>query len=187
MPGLLVSIAGPSGAGKTTICRYLESTYPDKFIISISMTTRPPRPNERNGKQYFFVDRDAFDKAEKNGEILESNCYLNNKYGTPRNFVEKHYNNGKIILFDVDINGAAQIKNTNFPSLCIFLMPPSITELKKRIIARGDGLPKNEIEERLLLAREELAHAHEFDRIITNIDLDVTISQVQSFIEEHCK
>ena len=130
--GILIVVSGFSGAGKGTLMKKLISSY-DNYALSISMTTRAPRPGEENGREYFFVDKEVFeDKIAQDG-LVEYACYCGNYYGTPREYVEKQLEAGKDVILEIEIQGALQIKEKIPTALLLFVMPPNAQEFKRRL------------------------------------------------------
>ena len=179
--GLMVIISSPSGAGKTTLTRKIISEMEDT-VLSISVTTRKKRPNEQEGLHYFFVDDSAFNKMVKEGNLLESANVFGFNYGTPRDKVLENIQAGKDVVFDIDWQGASQLrKNFKENILSIFILPPSAAELMSRLIKRDqDSL--DVIKKRLNAAYDEIKHWHEYDYIIINDDLEKSYNQLRSII-----
>jgi guanylate kinase len=169
--GLLLLVSSPSGAGKTSLSRRLVADYAD-LVLSISATTRGPRPGEEEGREYLFKSRADFDALVAKGELLEWAEVHNQRYGTPRGPVEAALAAGKDVLFDIDWQGAEQIARA-MPddSVRVFVLPPSWSDLSRRLHARAqDG--KQIIELRLARGREEITHWNEYDYVIVNKDFD---------------
>lgn len=174
--GLLVVIAGPSGVGKGSVHALVRAALDDS-VLSISATTREPRPGEADGVDYHFVDREGFDQLIASGGLYEWAEYAGHSYGTPRRPVREALAAGRVVVLDVELQGALQIKEQNPDALLIFLVPPSFAELERRLRGRGtenDGA----ISRRLERAREELAEAERFDLQIVNDDLDRCVAEV---------
>lgn len=169
--GLLLLVSSPSGAGKTSLSRRLVADYSD-LILSISATTRAPRPGEEEAREYLFRDRPEFDRMIAAGELLEWAEVHNQRYGTPRAPVEAALAAGKDVLFDIDWQGAEQIRaQMPHDSVGVYVMPPSWADLKRRLHARAqDG--REIIELRLERGREEITHWGEYDYVIVNKDFD---------------
>ena len=186
--GKIIIFSAPSGAGKTTIVRHLLSKNND-FAFSVSATSRKPRGNEVNGIDYFFITAGEFKEKIANDEFLEwQEVYPDNFYGSLKSEVEKILKNGKNILFDVDVVGGSNIKKYyGERALALFIQPPSITELEKRLIARSTD-NKEVIRERMEKAARELAYSYLFDVIIVNDTLEHALQeaedQVKAFLEE---
>jgi len=184
--GMLIVISGPSGVGKGTLCNLLINRM-DNLFLSISATTRPPRHGEINGKDYIFMSREVFEEKIKNGEFLEWAKVYNNYYGTPKDIVYRQLREGKDVILEIDIQGAAQVKKNYPQGVFIFISPPSIEELKKRIINRGSD-SKSAIELRMKCAADEIRAASEYDYIVLNDDLDHAALNLQSIIlAERCR
>ncbi len=184
--GLLIVISAPSGTGKTTLTRMLLKEFPN-IEFSISFTTRKPRPGEVNGKDYWFISREEFLKRIEEGDFLEWAEVYGNLYGTSKSQVLKALNEGKDVLLDIDTQGALQVKE-NFPeAVLIFILPPSLEELERRLRNRGTD-PEEVIEKRLKVAREEIKRAKFYDYIVVNDVLEVAYNKLKSIISaEKCK
>jgi guanylate kinase len=175
-----VVIAAPSGAGKTSLAHALVEANP-ALEFSVSATTRPLRPGEKEGLDYFFVDASEFDRMARAGELIESAEVHGQKYGTPRRSLEEPLERGKTVILDIDVQGARQVK-TAFPdAVLIFVLPPSVAELNRRLARRGSE-GSAERKRRLFTAREELDAADEFDYIVENNDFDTALRSVQSIL-----
>jgi len=165
--GFMLVISSPSGGGKTTICQaLLDMGAP--FEFSVSATTRPPRPDEIDGVSYHFISDDEFSKMIEHDEFAEWAAVHGHRYGTPKRFVERALETGKIMIFEIDVQGAMKLK-TAYPddTASIFIMPPSLDEIKKRLGKRGTN-SEADIRLRLKNARAEIARAKEFDYIVIN-------------------
>ena len=186
LKGLLIVISAPSGTGKTTLTHMLLKEFPD-MEFSVSYTTRKPRPGEVNGKDYFFVDRETFEKMVEEGDFLEWAEVYGNLYGTSKSQVLKALNEGKDILLDIDTQGALQVKK-NFPeAVLIFILPPSFKELERRLRSRGTD-DEETIEKRLRIARKEVERAPLYDYIVVNDVLENAYEKLRSIvIAEKCK
>ena len=137
--GVLIVLSGPSGAGKGTVCQNLISKNKSVYL-SVSVTTRPPRPGEVHGKNYFFISREEFQQMVTNDQLIEWAQVYDNFYGTPKEWVEEKLSNGEDVLLEIDIQGALQIKKKFPECVLIFIIPPSINELQARLVSRGtDG------------------------------------------------
>ena len=179
--GLMVIISSPSGAGKTTLTRKIISDM-DDTVLSISVTTRKKRPNEEEGLHYYFINEDTFNQMVMDGNLLESANVFGYNYGTPKDRVLENIQAGKDVIFDIDWQGASQLRE-NFKEniLSIFILPPSAGELMSRLIKRDqDSL--DVIKKRLNSAYDEIKHWHEYDYIIINDDLERSYNQLRSII-----
>jgi len=180
--GLLLVISAPSGCGKTTISKKLLSIFPN-LTCSRSVTTRPPRDNEMDGKDYFFVSRKEFFKMRKKGELLEWASNFGNFYGTPRRFVKKTVNDGKDILLAIDVKGAKNIRKLIPESVHVFLMPPSIADLKKRLRGRGTDKLKD-VKKRLAIAKREMAQAKLYDYVVMNDSIKNAVAELREIVSD---
>ncbi|HIK27423.1 MAG: guanylate kinase [Oscillatoriaceae bacterium SKW80] len=176
--GKLIVLTGPSGVGKGTLLRALLRRHPELYL-SVSVTTRSPRKGEINGKHYYFIDRQQFEKLAANGDLLEWAEFAGNYYGTLRRQVETHINQGKWVVLEIELEGARQIKQTYPEALRIFILPPSMEELENRIRARGQD-SEEAIALRLERARAEIAAAYEFDILIVNDDLEKALERIEA-------
>ena len=178
--GKLIVITGPSGVGKGTIVRSLLASYP-QLSLSISATTRKPRPGEIDGRDYYFVDRAEFATMIEEEKLLEWAEYAGNYYGTPKETVKAALNLGKWVLLEIELIGARKIKQI-FPSaLRIFILPPSLVELETRLRRRGKD-SEEAILQRLARAKMEISASHEFKYCLVNDDLAQTIEKVAELI-----
>ena len=169
-PSRLVVMAGPTAVGKGTVSAYVRTHFPQVWL-SVSMTTRPPRPGEVDGVHYHFVDDAEFDRLVAAGEFLEyAVVHGRAKYGTPRGPVERALREGRLAMLEIDLQGARQVRDSMPGALFAFLAPPSWDELVRRLVGRGTE-SEHERERRLQTAREELAAAQEFDVVIVNDDV----------------
>jgi guanylate kinase len=169
-PSRLVVLAGPTAVGKGTVAAYVRAHFPQVWL-SVSMTTRHPRPGEVDGVHYHFVDDAEFDRLVEAGEFLEyAVVHGRAKYGTPRGPVERALSEGQLAMLEIDLQGARQVRESLPGTLFAFLMPPSWDELVRRLVGRGTETAE-ERERRLQTARDELAAASEFDVVIVNDDV----------------
>lgn len=183
--GLLFVISGPSAAGKGTICKKLVKKM--DIDLSISMTTRKPRPNEVDGKSYYFVSQEEFDEVKNRGGFLEYAYVFGNYYGTPKDLVIEKLNKGRDVILEIDIQGAMQVKKSYPNGIFIFILPPSMTELRKRITGRGSE-SLEAINERLGEALKEVSYIDKYDYCVVNADLKEAVDRVHSIIRaEHSR
>ncbi len=183
--GRLIVISGPSGAGKTSICRALLVEVPDT-VWSVSVTTRTPRKSDEAGTSYEFVSRDEFERREREGAFLESAEYVGNKYGTPRAPIEQALGDGKNVLLEVDVQGGMQIAANMPESVRIFVMPPNAASLRARLEGR-DGDAQAQLSKRLAESDGEIAAAHEsgcYQHFVVNDILEDTIENVKRILEK---
>ncbi|WP_026489812.1 guanylate kinase [Butyrivibrio sp. XBB1001] len=178
--GIIIVVSGFSGAGKGTIMKALIAKY-DQYALSISATTRNPRPGEENGREYFFVSNEEFEKLIKENGLIEHAGYVNHYYGTPRKFVEDKLNAGIDVILEIEIQGALQIKKQYPDAVLLFVMPPSAKELEKRL--RGRGTETEEvIRQRLNRAVEESVGIENYDYIVINDKLEDAVEEVHGII-----
>lgn len=166
----LTVLSGPSGVGKSTVVAHMRKVHPEVWL-SVSATTRKPRPGERHGVQYFFVDDEEFDKLVANGELLEWAEFAGNRYGTPRQAVQDRLEAGEPVLLEIDLQGARQVRESMAEAQLVFLAPPSWEELVRRLTGRGTEAPEV-IERRLTAAKVELAAETEFDVTLVNTSVE---------------
>lgn len=184
--GKLIVISGPSGTGKSTIVFKAIEGRTD-FCFSTSVTTRAPRPGEEDGREYFFIDRERYDQMVADGELLEHAEYVNNGYGTPRAYVEQKLAEGMNVVLDIEVQGARQVHESVPDAVMIFIIPPSMEELRRRLIRRGTD-SMEAIEGRLMRARQEYAEAEIYDYLIVNEDADVAASEFSAIVKaEHLR
>jgi guanylate kinase len=178
--GTLFVVSAPSGAGKTSLVRELRTRL-DGFTVSVSHTTRPQRPGEIHGREYFFVSRDEFDAMVANGDFLEHAQVFDNYYGTARSTVEHALRSGCDVLLEIDWQGARQIK-TQLPNCqTIFILPPALTTLEQRLKSRGqDG--DEVIARRMRDAISEMTHYGEFDYLVVNDDFEFAVTQLVNIV-----
>jgi guanylate kinase len=180
--GTLIVIAGPSGVGKGSLVKSLLARDPEGPSVSVSVTTRPPRSNEVDGRDYVFVTNEQFDRMIAGDELLEWAEVFGNRYGTPRQAVERQLAEGRDVILEIDVQGAMQVRDRLPGALLVFLEPPSMSELEARLRGRG-----TESEERLAVrlktATREMEQRGRFDEVVVNDDLDRASSQVAAIIE----
>lgn len=181
--GQLFVISGPSGAGKGTVCAKIRELLPE-VVFSISMTTRSPRDNERDGEHYFFVSQTYFEKMIANGELLEFDRHFGNYYGTPKKFVYDKLGEGKDVILEIDVAGAMQVKK-NYPECrLIFLSPPSIEELKNRLKKRNTET-ESQIAERLARVEEETSNLDRYDYVVVNDKLEKAVGEILNILKKN--
>lgn len=180
--GLMFVLSSPSGAGKTTITRALLNSNPN-LEISISATTRPRRPGEVDGQDYYFVDIPQFNQMVDNGEMLEHAKVFGNYYGTPKLPVEEALNRGNDIIFDIDWQGTQRIREIAREDLVtVFILPPSAKELERRLRSRAQDSEES-IRLRMDKASDEMTHYSEYDYVLINSNIDETIAQAQNILD----
>lgn len=183
--GQLLVVSGPSGAGKGTICKALIEKNP--IWISTSCTTRKPRVGEVDGVNYFFIEREEFLKRMDNDEFLEYAEVYGNFYGTPRSEVLRLLEEGKDVILEIDIQGALKIKSSYPEGVFIFIMPPSMEELRNRITNRGSETPES-LKTRLEAAYDEISFASKYDYAVVNDEVDKAVNKIESIIiAEKCR
>ncbi|MBJ6637867.1 guanylate kinase [Streptomyces sp. DHE7-1] len=166
----LTVLSGPSGVGKSTVVAHMRKEHPEVWL-SVSATTRKPRPGEQHGVHYFFVTDDEMDKLIANGELLEWAEFAGNRYGTPRTAVQERLEKGEPVLLEIDLQGARQVRESMSDAQLVFLAPPSWEELVRRLTGRGTE-PPEVIERRLDAAKTELAAEPEFDETLVNTSVE---------------
>ena len=178
--GTLFVISGPSGVGKGTLVSMLREKHPE-IKLSVSATTRNPRPGEINGTHYFFLTKEDFKNRIELGEFLEWAEFSGNLYGTNKNFVEKMLEDGQNIILEIEVQGALQVKNKLKDVILIFIEPPSFEELKERLIKRCTET-EEEIQKRLAIVKKELEQKHEFNYVMINDNLDTALQNLKTII-----
>ena len=178
--GFLLVLSGPSGSGKGTVSESLMKNN-DDIIFSTSVTTRTPRPGEVNGENYFFASREEFEKMVENDELLEHAFVHINYYGTPKKFVFDEIEKGEIVLLEIDVQGALQIKEKYKEAVFIFLIPPTMDELRSRLVKR-DTETEDEIETRYRNAFKELDFVGEYDYFVINDVIDNAVKDIETII-----
>ena len=183
--GILIVVSGFSGAGKGTLMKALLEKYPEDYALSISATTRNPREGEVNGREYFFLTKEDFEKKIANGELIEYAKYVENYYGTPRDYVEEKLNEGKDVILEIEIQGALKVKEAFPDTLLLFVTPPTAAELKNRLVGRGTET-MDVIESRMSRACEEAEGMDQYDYLIVNDDLNRCVEEMHRIIRgEH--
>lgn len=186
MNGKLIVISGPSGVGKSTVIKQVMDRL-SNLHFSVSATTRPIRPGEVDGKNYFFVDRDAFQSMIERKELLEYAEYVGNFYGTPEAPIDQALNRGEDILLDIEVQGALNVKKRRPDAVLIFMMAPSFAELERRLSGRGDTAP-DVVCERLNHAKWEFSHADAYDYLVVNDQVENAVNEIISIVTaEKCK
>jgi guanylate kinase len=181
--GNLIVIAGPSGVGKGKLVKELVARDPEGLVLSISATTRPPRPDEVDGVDYFFVDEEGFDRLIADGDLLEwAEVFGGHRYGTPRGFVEWRRDEGADVILEIDVQGAAQVREHVPDAVLILLEPPSIEELERRLRGRGTEVERH-IAERLAKAERELEQGAWFHHRVVNDEVTRAADEVAAIIE----
>ena len=179
----LTVLSGPSVVGKSTVVAHMRKEHPEVWL-SVSATTRKPRPGEQHGVHYFFVSDDEMDKLIANGELLEWAEFAGNKYGTPREPVRRRIAQGLPTLLEIDLAGARQVRKSMDDAVLVFLAPPSWEELVRRLTGRGTESAEV-IERRLAVAREELAAVGEFDHTLVNTSIEEVCRQMVTLINSY--
>ena len=178
--GILIVVSGFSGVGKGTLMKQLVHSY-DNYALSVSMTTRQPRPGESDGKEYFFVSREVFEKTIAENGLIEYANYCGNYYGTPKEYVEKQLEKGKDVILEIEIQGALKVREQFPTALLLFVMPPSAQELKKRLEGRGTET-EEVIDKRLKRATEEAEGIENYDFIVINDKLEECVKEMPGLI-----
>jgi len=179
MDGMLVIISGPSGSGKGTVVKKLDPAI--GYAVSISVTTRKPREGEVDGKDYFFITEDEFVDMRTENKLLEHFAYVGNYYGTPRPYVEEQISKGKIVVLEIEVNGALQVKEKFPEAVLVFLMPPTFTELERRLVTRAteDAVT---IEDRLKRAMVEVPLINHYDYLVINDKVADAVAKVDAIV-----
>ena len=182
--GILIVVSGFSGAGKGTIMKALLERY-DNYALSISATTRNPRPGEEEGKAYFFKTNEEFEKMIAKDDLIEYAMYVGNYYGTPKAYVEEQLRAGKDVILEIEIQGALKVKEKFPNTLLLFVTPPSAEELRKRLEGRGTET-QEVIDGRMKRAIEEAEYMDQYDYLVVNDELDVCVEEMHHLIQgEH--
>lgn len=179
--GSIFVVSSPSGGGKTTLTQQVLAQFAD-LVRSVSMTTRPPRAGEKNGEDYVFVSEQEFEKIRKEDGFLESASVFGHHYGTPLKFVEEKLRGGKDVLLVIDVQGAMAVKKKRPDAVLIFIEPPSLEELERRLRNRGTDSEES-IRLRLKIARDEMAKSKDYQYRVKNKDLDVAVTQTGEIIK----
>ncbi|ABS22759.1 guanylate kinase [Bacillus cytotoxicus] len=185
--GLLIVLSGPSGVGKGTVRKELFSHKDTQFHYSISVTTRKPREGEIDGIDYFFKEREEFEEMIRNDQLLEWAEFVGNYYGTPIDYVEKTLSEGKDVFLEIEVQGAMQVKKAFPEGVFIFLAPPSLSELKNRIVGRGTET-EEVIANRLTVAKEEIEMMDAYDYVVENDKVELACERIKAIVVgEHCR
>ena len=183
--GILIVVSGFSGSGKGTLMKELLSRYPDTYALSISATTRKPREGEVDGREYFFISKDEFEKMIAKGDLIEYAKYVENYYGTPRKYVEQKLEEGKDVILEIEIQGALKVKKAFPDTLVLFVTPPTARELQSRLVGRGTET-MDVIRSRMNRACEEAEGMDSYDYLIVNDNLDSCVEEMHEIIQgEH--
>ncbi len=179
-PPLLFVVSGPSGVGKTSLCRRLVADL-DDGVYSVSATTRPRRPGDVHGGEYFFHTEEEFERLKAAGELIEWARVHDNQYGTPRRFVEEQLGAGRVVVLNIDVQGGAQVME-NFPDgVFVFLLPPDSEALVTRIATRGEDAADT-VELRMRNAPGEIAHAEKYQYVVVNDDFDECVNRLKAIV-----
>ena len=185
--GILVVVSGFSGAGKGTIMKRLLEDYSDSYALSISATTRLPRPGESHGREYFFVSKEEFEEMIEEDALIEYARYVNNYYGTPKDYVFRELEAGRDVILELEIQGALKVKEAYPDTLLLFVSPPSAGELKDRLMNRGTE-DIAAIESRLNRAWQEAQGVENYDYFVINDDLEECVQEINNIIKnEHAR
>ena len=183
--GILIVVSGFSGSGKGTLMKELLSRYPDTYALSISATTRKPREGEVDGREYFFISKDEFEKMIAKGDLIEYAKYVENYYGTPRKYVEQKLEEGKDVILEIEIQGALKVKKAFPDTMLLFVTPPTARELQSRLVGRGTET-MDVIRSRMNRACEEAERMDSYDYLIVNDNLDSCVEEMHEIIQgEH--
>ncbi len=185
--GILIVVSGFSGAGKGTLMKELLKNHPGQYTLSISATTRQPRDGEEDGREYFFITTEEFEKMIAQDQLIEYARYVNNYYGTPRAYVEQKLEEGKDVILEIEIQGAMKVKKAFPETVLLFVTPPTAGELKHRLTGRGTET-EEVIDSRLRRAVEEADGMDQYDYLIINDDLERCAKELHDIIQgEHRK
>lgn len=179
--GILIVVSGFAGSGKGTLMKRLTGDY-DNYALSVSMTTRKPRPGELHGREYFFVSKEEFEQKIKDGGLIEYAVYVENYYGTPRAYVEEQMAAGKDVVLEIEIQGALKVKERFPDAVLIFVLPPSVKELYRRLKDRGTEA-EDVIEKRMRRAGQEADNIDKYDYIMINDEVGESVKRLHSLIE----
>lgn len=185
--GSLVVISGPSGAGKdTVVAKYIRKRKSNAWL-SVSCTSRPMRPGDKEGKSYFFLSREEFEKKIENGDFLEYALYNDNYYGTPKEHIEEKLKAGKDVILVIEVQGALKVKELIPEAICIFIMPPSMKELRQRLVGRRTE-SKEKVLNRFKTAYQEINEVANYNYVVTNDEVDNAVAKIQAILlSEKCR
>lgn len=178
--GILIIVSGFSGAGKGTLVKKLIEDY-EGYALSVSATTRQPRPGEEEGREYFFLQKEQFERMIAEDGLIEHACYCDNYYGTPRAYVESQIAQGRDVILEIEIQGALKVREKYADALLLFVMPPSAEELRRRLVGRGTET-EEVVAKRMCRAAEEAQGIEQYDYIVINDDLDTCVRQLHEII-----
>jgi len=177
--GMLIIISGPSGSGKGTVVKALDKS---RYALSVSMTTREKRPGETDGVDYFFRTMEEFEDMRGNGKLLEHAIFCGNCYGTPRDYVEQKIQEGRTVVLEIEVNGALQVREKFPHCVLIFLVPPTMEELARRLVTRNTESPET-IEDRLYRAEEEIELLDKYDYLVINDKVENAVSRINAIVD----
>ena len=180
--GVLIVVSGFAGTGKGTVMKKLLAKYQEQYALSVSMTTRAPRPTESHGVEYFFATKEEFETKIHADGFIEYACYCDNYYGTPKDYVEEQLKAGKDVLLEIEIQGALQVKEKLPETMLVFIMPPSVSELYRRLRDRGTETDEV-IRQRMIRASEESQGIEQYDYILVNDDIDMCVESLHQMIQ----
>ena len=180
MKGMLVIISGPSGSGKSTVVKRLDPLK--NYALSISVTTRPRRECEVDGRDYFFCSLEKFIDMRDNNQLLEHALYCNNYYGTPRAYVEEQINSGKAVVLEIEVNGALQVREKFEDAVLIFLIPPTLADLHRRLLYRNTEAADT-IGDRIKKAHEEIKLINKYDYLVINDNIADAVKRINTIVE----
>ncbi|MBR5586925.1 MAG: guanylate kinase [Clostridia bacterium] len=178
--GILMVVSGPAGVGKGTVCKQFLKDNP-QVKLSVSATTRSPRPGEQHGREYYFLTKEEFEEKIKTDNLLEYVCFVGNYYGTLKSAVEEKLSAGEDVLLEIEVEGAMNVKKKFPDSVLVFVLPPSFEELKNRLIGRGTETPEV-VEKRLTRAKEEFLCAENYDYVILNDTVEAAADRLYTIL-----